>query len=127
MELPRRLKYARELAGLTQRELAEKLGLSHGAIGLYELGKREPDLTTLQRIAHALGTSVSYLVGETDDPSPPPSIVVAHQDPQKGGNPGEPIKAATQLIIERAIRNALAELEELLSQREKEKEDPNNS
>lgn len=68
--LAERMKYRREMLGITQRELAAKVGVTHGAIGLYETGKREPDLHTLQRIAAALQTSMSYLLGETDDPEP---------------------------------------------------------
>lgn len=38
-------------AGLTQDELAKKLGISRSRIGMYETGKREPDYETLELIA----------------------------------------------------------------------------
>lgn len=111
--LPERLRALREKRGMTQRELADAIGVSRQAIGFYESGEREPDLTTIQKLAHALGTSVSYLVGETDDPSPPPTVAAAHQ-----GAAGMPFTPEEQLIIERAIRNAFKELEDLRRRRQ---------
>lgn len=108
-----RLRGLREARGLTQRELAEAIGVSRQAIGLYEVGAREPDLATVQRLAHALRTSISYLVGETDDPSPPPAMV-AHRE---GAEPGTPLDPETQLIIERAIRTTVEELDRLYRRR----------
>lgn len=49
------MKYRRSKAGLTQKELAEKAGLSTSAIQLYELGKRNPKELTRFKIAAALG------------------------------------------------------------------------
>lgn len=106
--LGRRIRDRREARAWTQRDLAEKVGLSHGAVALYETGRRQPDLETLQRLAHVLGTSISYLVGETDDPSPPPRVSAAHET----AAPGTPHTPEEQLIIERAVRNAIRELEE---------------
>lgn len=41
----------RKSSGLTQQELADRLGISRSAIGNYEKGIREPDLETLEKIA----------------------------------------------------------------------------
>lgn len=38
----------RRAAGLSQQQLAEAVGLSRSAVGMYETGKREPDIDTLQ-------------------------------------------------------------------------------
>jgi len=59
--LHQKIAYYREKRGLTQRELAEKAGVSQGAIGQYEIGLTMPRLSTLQRIAVALNTTVSEL------------------------------------------------------------------
>ena len=61
MALHQKIAYYREKRGLTQRELAEKAGVSQGAIGQYEIGLTMPRLSTLQRIAVALNTTVSEL------------------------------------------------------------------
>ena len=42
-----RIRYFRKKAGLTQKELAEKIGLSDSALRNYELGNRKPDRDTL--------------------------------------------------------------------------------
>ena len=49
-----KIKQARKEAGLTQKELGDKLGITYQQIGQYENGKRKPKLETLQRIADAL-------------------------------------------------------------------------
>ncbi|ADU50139.1 helix-turn-helix domain protein [Thermaerobacter marianensis DSM 12885] len=116
MQFADRLRKMREARGLTQRELATAIGVSRQAIGLYEAGEREPDLTTIQKLAHVLRTSISYLVGETDDPSPlPRSGVAAHRE---GTDPGDPLDPEVQLIMERAFREISRKLEEKWRQRQ---------
>ena len=55
----------------TQGELAEKLGLSTSAIGMYERGQREPNLETLIAMADAFGVGLSELIG--GEKAPPES------------------------------------------------------
>ena len=57
MTVGQRIKEARKNAGLTQRELAEKSGTATGTIQQYELGKRQPRLKQLLRIAETLGVN----------------------------------------------------------------------
>ncbi len=38
----------RREAGLSQQQLAEAVGLSRSAVGMYETGRREPDIDTLR-------------------------------------------------------------------------------
>ena len=63
----KRIQEARKRKGLTQKELAGRLGLSTGAIQQYELGTRSPKAVQLGRIADALNCSVDWLMGRTDD------------------------------------------------------------
>ncbi|RKX49115.1 MAG: hypothetical protein DRP25_06505, partial [Thermotoga sp.] len=42
-----------------------------GAIAHYEKNRREPPKKILQKIAETLEVSLSFLLGETDDPTPP--------------------------------------------------------
>lgn len=53
---------------LNQRDLATELGVSSGAIGMWETGKRFPDLTMLVKIATFFNVSTDYLLGLTSTP-----------------------------------------------------------
>ena len=59
-----RMKKARKAAGLTQIQVAQRAGIAVNSLRLYEAGKRQPRLDQLQRIAAALGVSVSDLLGQ---------------------------------------------------------------
>ena len=52
----------RKQAGLTQAALAKKAGMARPNLARIEAGRYRPALETLERIAHALGYSVSMLV-----------------------------------------------------------------
>lgn len=57
--------------GMSQAELAERIGRKRSAVGNYESGVREPDLDTLRALAEALNVSVSELIGgDAADPRP---------------------------------------------------------
>lgn len=62
------LKYLRKEQGLTQTELASKLGVSRSTIGMYENGEREPDFETLGAIAEFFGVDMNFLLGSSADP-----------------------------------------------------------
>jgi transcriptional regulator with XRE-family HTH domain len=53
--------------GLTQQALAKKAGMSYTFLSNVERGKADPSLTTLKRLAAALGVTVSQLVKERKD------------------------------------------------------------
>lgn len=46
-----RIRRLRKGRGLSQEELAARLGVSRSAVGMYETGKREPDFATGEAIA----------------------------------------------------------------------------
>src|SRR5277367_3650154 len=58
-EVGERIHTAREAAGLSQRELARRMGTSQAAIDRLESGGVGATLTTLQRVASALGLEVN--------------------------------------------------------------------
>lgn len=66
MEFYQRLKELRQNAGYTQEELAKKLELSSGAIGLYEQNRRTPNDSTLKKMATLFKVSIDYLLGFDD-------------------------------------------------------------
>ena len=49
------IKERRQKMGLTQTEVADKLGISQQAYGRYELGQREPDFKFIIEISKVLG------------------------------------------------------------------------
>ena len=60
------IKAARKKAGLTQAQLAEKLGISYVGVSQWENDLRNPKLDTLQRIASALGVPVQDLISDRE-------------------------------------------------------------
>lgn len=54
--------------GLRQSDLAKEMGISTSAIGMYEQGRREPDMKTLLQFARLFNVSVDYLIGASDIP-----------------------------------------------------------
>ena len=56
------IKALRESRGLTQAELAEKLGVSSKTVSKWETAKGLPDISLLQPLARALGISVIELM-----------------------------------------------------------------
>ena len=60
--LAMKLKLYRKARGLTQGELATKVGLSLGYVARLEIGRHDPPLSTLAKLAKALKVSVGELV-----------------------------------------------------------------
>jgi putative transcriptional regulator len=65
-ELISRLKEVRTAAGLTQLELAEKIGVSRKTINTVENGVFIPSTLLALKLARALGTTVEKLFGLAD-------------------------------------------------------------
>ena len=59
------LKQLRTSAGMTQEELAKRLGVSRSTIGMYESGSRKPDPDALEAIADLFNVDIDYLLGRT--------------------------------------------------------------
>ncbi|MGF1596195.1 MAG: helix-turn-helix domain-containing protein [Acidimicrobiales bacterium] len=59
IEVGEKVRGAREAAGLSQRDLAARMGTSQAAIARLEAGGVGATLTTLQRVAAALGLVVT--------------------------------------------------------------------
>jgi transcriptional regulator with XRE-family HTH domain len=57
------IKSLRIREGLTQEELAKKLKISRSAVGMYENGKRLPDVETLEKIADYFNVDMNYITG----------------------------------------------------------------
>lgn len=62
-----RIKQLRQEHGLSQRGLADKLGISQQSINKYENHNIEPDIAMLCQIAALFDVSIDYLVERTDE------------------------------------------------------------
>ena len=61
MELGAKIKHLRCKAGLTQEQLAEKLGLSGQSVSKWENAVAMPDITLLPKLAEEFGVSIDEL------------------------------------------------------------------
>lgn len=66
MTTGQRIKEARIKAGVTQAELAKKLGTPYQSVSKWERDERNPRFDTLKRIASALDINISELVDISD-------------------------------------------------------------
>jgi len=76
------LKKYRTHRGLTQKELASKLGLTKNAITMYETGKRSPSIAVTKKISEVLDVSIDSLVNEEH----------SNYNPEPNNATDEPIK-----------------------------------
>ncbi len=58
---------AREEAGLSQRELADRAGVAQSEVARIESGKREPSIPTLQRLLAGAGVELRFRLEPIDD------------------------------------------------------------
>ena len=61
---PNRLKIARVESGLTQAELAERVGVARQTIGLIEAGRYNPTLNLCLKLARVTNKTLDELFGE---------------------------------------------------------------
>ena len=66
-----RLKELRKEKNMTQVQLAEALGVSKGTVAMWEIGKREPNFETLNRLSDIFDKRIDYILGNSNDASSP--------------------------------------------------------
>lgn len=64
-----RLKELRNARNLSQKTIAEAVGMAPMAYQRYEYGTREPAFSKLIALADFFDVSLDYLVGRSDDPA----------------------------------------------------------
>jgi len=72
MEIPR-LRDLREDKDLSQQTVAELLNMHRSVYRRYEAGEREAPVWVIVKLAAYYQVSTDYLLGRTDDPTPPKS------------------------------------------------------
>lgn len=53
-------------SGLTQQELADRLGITKSAVSMYERGERRPNFEIAEAITDFFHVDLNYLIGTTD-------------------------------------------------------------
>lgn len=74
-KLAERLREERLKKELTQKELGDLLGITDAAVGMWENGRRTPDVDVLGTLAELFDCSVDYLIGRSEVRKP------THDDP----------------------------------------------
>lgn len=65
---------ARERTGLTQKEVAERLGIDQSAVSLWENGKTSPRVSVLVKLAELYHCSLDDLLIQNIGHSPPDDV-----------------------------------------------------
>ena len=66
MTMGERIKELRKKNGMTQTDLAKKLGVTKGTISTWETGSRSPSFDVLDQLCGMFHASMDYLMGRTD-------------------------------------------------------------
>ena len=62
-----KIRFYREKLGITQKCLADELGVSQAAVANWENGIRKPDIFTLKKLADVLHCTTDELLTSPDD------------------------------------------------------------
>ncbi|GAB6254498.1 hypothetical protein PSKAS_00200 [Peribacillus sp. N1] len=71
MDFGDRLKWLRERSGLTQKFAAEKIGVKNNTLSSYESAKRQPDYTTLKKLADLYDVTIDYIITGNENSNSP--------------------------------------------------------
>ena len=63
MDFGSRLKELRRQSGLTQQQLADRLGVTKSVVSFYELRERSPSPEVLVKMSYVFRVSTDYLLG----------------------------------------------------------------
>lgn len=66
MEMKDRIRQLRKEAGMTQQEVADRLGVNHVTISGYERGTRRPQFPEADALAELFDVNLEYLLCSTD-------------------------------------------------------------
>lgn len=83
VDMGKRVRKQRQLIGLTQQELAERIGVSTSFVGHVERGTRKASLETLVALSNALGVGVDYLLAGSLQSNPDEENPSGAMDPNR--------------------------------------------
>lgn len=73
MKLNEKILYCRKRAGLSQEELAERVGVSRQAVSKWEVGDALPELDKLAALAKTFGVTTDWLLSDAEPEETPPA------------------------------------------------------
>ncbi len=82
MDFGDRLKLLREKAGLTQKFVAEKIGVKNNTLSSYESAKRQPDYETLRKLADLYEVHIDYIITGNEHANSPEEMWQEFLDPK---------------------------------------------
>ena len=97
--LSQRLIHLRKERGFTQRQLADLIRISPSTYNQYEVGRLKPNYDVLMNLANLYNVSIDYILGRTDDPTPPKTGRSSFETRNESQHP----KDSRQQMIEEAI------------------------
>lgn len=100
-----RIRQAREIAGLTQAQLADKAGISQAHVALFEQNMRQPQENTLESIAIATGFPVAFFRREVSPEFPLGSLLYRRRK-SMGSKDRDRVRQAGKLIFEAILQMA---------------------
>ena len=100
MSFQNRLKELRLQKGMTQGDLSKATKLSQSAIAMYECGKREPKIETLELLADFFNVDMNYITGKSNRTTIiSPAIHAGYKIPVLGNvAAGVPIEATEEIL-----------------------------
>ena len=78
----KRLINCRQKLGITKQEAARRMQMSQPAYLRYESGERTPSIHVIHVMADVLATSVAYLTGQTNNPTPDSYLIKLDTEPE---------------------------------------------
>lgn len=67
IDFGQRVRILRDKKGLSQKDLADRLGMPRSIVSTYENGRRMPTYGKLIKLAYVFGVSTDYLLGVEND------------------------------------------------------------
>lgn len=68
----------RKECGISQKDIAETLGVAQSTVSMWESGKNIPDLLTAQKLAVIYGVTIEALLEDADYPTLMPESEIRH-------------------------------------------------
>jgi transcriptional regulator with XRE-family HTH domain len=118
MSVNEKIRLIRETKGLTQEQVAEKLGVSPTAYGDFERGDNDPRLSKLQKIAEILEMPLSELIDLSEKGNL--TINFSNQENRKSPKSKICISSSNTELKEQLLINELQKKEITMKDRENE-------
>jgi transcriptional regulator with XRE-family HTH domain len=99
VEVGRRVRVERMARGLSQTELANKIGVTFQQVQKYETGSNRISMGRLTRIGRVLGVDITYLLGANQRKTPPTAI-----DPREREKSSETMRMLGRIGALRMLR-----------------------